>query len=80
MVLTVVIVIVMLVIAGGLVALYREVGLGSFEPADAQRTEAGPSGSAWPLGNLTVGNHVAVPSEAPFTGFLALVADDEEKF
>jgi len=78
MVLTVVIVIVMLVIAGGLVALYREVGLGSFEPADAQRTEAGPSGSAWPLGNLTVGNHVAVPSEAPFTGFLALVADDED--
>ena len=78
MVLTVIIIIVMLVIAGGLVALYREVGFGQGAGADAERTEARPSPSGWPLGNLTVGNHVAIPSEEPFTGFFALCSDDQD--
>jgi hypothetical protein len=77
MVLTVIIVIVMLVIAGGLVALYREVTVGS-AAAELQRTDAPPSAMQWPFGNLTVGNHVAVPSNDPFTGFLAVCADDKD--
>ena len=86
MVLTVIIIVVMLVIAGGLVALYREVTVGS-AAAEINRTAPGSNGKGsdappaafqWPLGNLTVGNHVAVPSDDPFTGFLAVCADDTD--
>jgi hypothetical protein len=80
MVLTILIIIVMLVIGFGLVALYREVGLGregdGGESVDAWR----PPASNWPLGNLTVGSHVAIPTEDAFTGFLALCADDDNAF
>jgi len=81
MVLTIIVVIVMLVIAGGLVALYREVGLGQGadgQPADAPRPAAGANASGWPLGNVTVGGHLAIPSEDPFTGFFALCTDDTD--
>jgi hypothetical protein len=79
MVLTIIIIIVMLVIAGGLVALYREVGLGSLDPGVAARPTVTPlSTSGWPLGTLRVGSHFAVPSAEPFTGFLALCADDQD--
>jgi hypothetical protein len=93
MVLTVIIVIVMLVIAGGLVALYREVTVGSAaaeinrmapgpgtaaKGRDAPGSDAPPAAFQWPFGNLTVGNHVAVPSPDPFTGFLAVCADDTD--
>jgi hypothetical protein len=77
MVLTIIIIIVMLVIGFGLVALYREIGLGrggdGGEPVDVP-----PSASGWPLGNLTVGNHVVIPTEDAYTGFLALCADDDD--
>jgi hypothetical protein len=77
-VLTAIIIVVMLIIAVGLVALYREVGLGQW--AGAERTEAprpvNPTG--WPLGSLAVGSHVVVPTEEPFTGFLALCSDDQD--
>jgi hypothetical protein len=92
MVLTVIIIVVMLVIAGGLVALYREVTVGSAaaeinrtdaagtdaQRRDAPRSDAAPAAFQWPFGNLTVGNHVAVPSDEPFTGFLAVCADDTD--
>jgi hypothetical protein len=79
MVLTVIIVIVMLVIAGGLVALYREVGLGSLaQEGDTRRTDARPSLTGWPFGSLNVGSHFAVPSKEPFSGFLALCSDDQD--
>jgi hypothetical protein len=68
-VLTVLIIIVMLVIAGGLTALYREVGLG-------RDTEDSPSTSKWPFGNLAVGKDVAGFTDDPLTGFLALCTDD----
>lgn len=75
--LTAIIIVVMLVIAVGLVALYREVGLGKW--ATTERTDARPpSNPGWPLGTLAVGSHVAVPSEEPFTGFVALCADDQD--
>jgi hypothetical protein len=75
-VLTVIIIIVMLVISGGLVALYREVGLGRGE--EGERTPARPASSKWPLGSLSAGSHFAIPSDEPFTGFLALVSDDQD--
>jgi hypothetical protein len=84
--LTVLIIIAMLVISGGLVALYREVGFGRF--GDAPRSDA-PSPttpsfvsppSRWPFENLSVGRHLAVPTEDAFTGFLALCADDDDAF
>jgi hypothetical protein len=88
MVLTIIVIIVMLVIAGGLVALYREVTVGSAAAelskgmdaprTGAQRNGAPPSAVQWPFGNLTVGNHVAVPSDDPYTGFLAVCADNED--
>lgn len=77
MVLTIIIIIVMLVISSGLVALYREVGVGRDEDG-GERVDARSPASAWPLGNLTVGNHFAIPSEDAFTGFVALCADDDD--
>ncbi|HWF51071.1 MAG TPA: hypothetical protein VG294_10560 [Solirubrobacteraceae bacterium] len=77
MVLTIIIIIVMLVISFGLVALYREVGLGRGE-GGGERFDAPPSASSWPLGNLRAGNHFAIPSEDAFTGFVALCADDDD--
>jgi hypothetical protein len=77
MVLTIIIIIVMLVISSGLVALYREVGLGRGEDG-GQRVDALPSASSWPFGSLTVGNHFAIPGEDAFTGFVALCADDDD--
>ena len=98
--LTVIVIIVMLVIAGGLVALYREVGLGRdpvAEPTGAPPSSpmgvppsspmgvppsspmgAPPSTSEWPLRGLTVGSRLAIPADEPFTGFLALCADDAD--
>jgi hypothetical protein len=79
MVLTIIIIIVMLVIGFGLVALYREVGLGRGGDG-AEPVAAWPPASNWPLGNLTVGSHVAIPTEDAFTGFVALCADDDNAF
>jgi hypothetical protein len=75
-VLTVIIIVVMLVISGGLVALYREVGLGRGE--EAKGKSARPGNSKWPLGSVSAGSHFAIPSDEPFTGFLALVSDDQD--
>jgi hypothetical protein len=75
-VLTVILIIVILVISGGLVALYREVGLGRATDPDGMATQS--STSQWPFQNLTVGRYVAVPSDDAFTGFVAFCADDDD--
>jgi hypothetical protein len=81
MVLTIIIIIVMLVIGFGLVALYREVGLGREGNGNGgERFGAQPPPSGWPLGNLSVGSHVAIPTEEAYTGFVALCADDDDAF
>jgi hypothetical protein len=80
-VLTVITIIVILVISGGLVALYREIGLGRGEAAerpDPRSPVQPPPTSQWPLGNLAAGSQFAVPSEDPFTGLLALCSDDQD--
>jgi hypothetical protein len=79
MVLTIIIIIVMLVIGFGLVALYREVGLGR-ESEGGGPVDTWPPASNWPLGNLNVGSHVAIPTEDTYTGFVALCADDDDAF
>lgn len=76
MVLTIIIIVVMLVIAAGLVALYREVGLGRGE--DEQGGDSRPASSGWPLGSVRKGAPFAIPSEEPFTGFLVLCSDDQD--
>lgn len=76
--LTVIVIIVMLVISGGLVALYREVGLGL--GSDGESADARPSSDGWPFERLTVGRHVAVPTEDAFTGFVAFCADDDNAY
>jgi hypothetical protein len=79
MVLTIIIIIVMLVISSGLVALYREVGIGR-DGDGGERVDARPPASGWPFGNLTVGSHVVIPAEDSFTGFVAMCADDDDAF
>lgn len=76
--LTVIVIIVMLVISSGLVALYREVGLG--RGSAGERADTRPATDQWPFERLTVGRHVAVPSEDAFTGFVAFCADDDDAF
>jgi hypothetical protein len=65
-VLTVLIIFVLVVIAIGLTALYREVGLGR------GKDEPAASNSHWPFGNLTSGNSITGLSDNAFTGFLAI--------
>ena len=73
--LTVLIILVMLVIGGGLTALYREVGLGRGEE-EGPGPAAPSSTSKWPFGNLAVGNDIPGLTNDPFTGFLAVCTDD----
>lgn len=76
MVLTIIIIIIALVLGFGLLALYREVGMGL--DGEGGSTDARSSPSGWPLGSLTAGSHFAVPSDEPYTGFVALCADDDD--
>ena len=69
--LTVLIIFVMVVIALGLTALYREVGLG-------RGKDAPTADSHWPFGNLTTGNSINGFSDGDFTGFLAICSDDTD--
>jgi hypothetical protein len=78
MVLTVIVIVVMLVISGGLVALYREVGLG--RESTGESPDPRPPTDQWPFERLTVGRHVAVPTEDAFTGFVGFCADDADAF
>ena len=71
-VLTVLIIFVLVVIAIGLTALYREVGLGR------GKDEPAASNSHWPFGNLTSGNSITGLSDNAFTGFLAICSDDTD--
>ncbi|MEA2197816.1 MAG: hypothetical protein QOJ25_1867 [Solirubrobacteraceae bacterium] len=75
--LTVITIIVIVVIAGGLVALYREVGLGRGDGSEGPVARPATS-PTWPFGNLASGSHFAIPSDDPFTGFLAFVSDDQD--
>jgi hypothetical protein len=68
--LTHLIIVIMLVIGFGLVALYREVGVGR----DADIT------SGWPFGNLPVGGPLGGLPDDAFTGFLAICTDDADAF
>jgi hypothetical protein len=76
--LTVIIIIVMLVISSGMVALYREVGLG--RGSDGEEMDPRHPTDQWPFERLTVGRHVALPTEDGFTGFVAFCADDADAF
>lgn len=74
MVLTILVIIVALVIAGGLVALYREVGLG--RASDLAFDEASDVESDWPFQSLAVGNVIAGVADNSFTGFVTICSDD----